>query len=449
MMNKRILIAALLGVFASQAPAQGDPLMDLLQQTRNARAAEQAENKRREAEFRANRDQQATLLRQAKAEKDATEKRSEQLIADFEKNEKDLSELETSLNQKIGQLGEMFGVVRQVAGDLRGIVGGSYVSSQPDTEGREDFLEELGRSKELPSIEKLERLWFELQREMTEGGRVVAYSAPVINPDGTETARDVVRVGTFAAVSDGKFLIYPPDTDKLTELKRQPQGRYLGMASDLEGASEGPVRMAIDPTRGALLSVIVQAPGIGERINQGSWIGYIIIGVGAIGLLLAVWRGLALMSIGGAMKRQRGDKARDDNPLGRVMLAGEQVRNADLETVESKLDEAIIKETPALERWLPLLKIIAAVAPLLGLLGTVTGMIVTFQAITLFGTGDPKLMAGGISQALVTTVLGLVVAIPMVFLHSVLAARSKALIQILEEESAGLVAERSESAGAA
>ncbi len=449
MMKKRILIAALLGVFASQAPAQSDPLMDLLQQTRNARAAEQAENKRREAEFRSNRDQQASLLRKAKAEKDAAEKRSEQLIADFEKNEKDLSELETSLNQKIGQLGEMFGVVRQVAGDLRGIVGGSYVSSQPTTEDRAEFLEELGRSKELPSIEKLERLWFELQREMTEGGRVVRYTAPVVNPDGTESQREVVRVGTFAAVSDGKFLIYPPDTDKLTELKRQPQGRYLSLVDDLEDASEGPVRMAIDPTRGALLSVIVQAPGIGERINQGSWIGYIILGVGAIGLLLAVWRGLALLSIGRAMTRQRGDKARDDNPLGRVMLAGQQVRNADLETVESKLDEAIIKETPPIERWLPLLKIIAAVAPLLGLLGTVTGMIVTFQAITLFGTGDPKLMAGGISQALVTTVLGLVVAIPMVFLHSVLAARSKALIQILEEESAGLVAERSESAGAA
>ena len=449
MMKKQILIAALLGAFASQAPAQSDPLMDLLQQTRNARAAEQAENKRREAEFRANRDQQASLLRKAKAEKAATEKRSEQLIADFEKNEKDLSELETSLNQKIGQLGEMFGVVRQVAGDLRGIVGGSYVSSQPNTEDRAEFLEELGRSKELPSIEKLERLWFELQREMTEGGRVVRYTAPVINPDGTETQREVVRVGTFAAASDGKFLIYPPDTDKLTELKRQPQGRYLSMVEDLEDAGEGPVRMAIDPTRGALLSVIVQAPGIGERINQGSWIGYIILGVGAIGLLLAIWRGLALLSIGSAMTRQRGAQARDDNPLGRVMLAGQQARNADLETVESKLDEAIIKETPAIERWLPLLKIIAAVAPLLGLLGTVTGMIVTFQAITLFGTGDPKLMAGGISQALVTTVLGLVVAIPMVFLHSVLAARSKALIQILEEESAGLVAERSESAGAA
>ncbi len=449
-MKARILMIAALGLFAGQGLAQqGDPLMQLLQDTKNARAKEQAENAERERRFLRERDQQAGLLRQAKADKAAAERRSEELIAEFEKNEKELSELETALNLKIGQLGEMFGVVRQVAGDLRGITGGSYVSSQPDTAGREDFLEELGRSKELPSIEKLERLWFEMQREMTEGGRVVRYTAPVINPDGTEVQREVVRVGAFTAVSEGKFLIYPPDTDKLTELERQPQGRYLGMAEDLEEAEQGPVRMALDPTRGALLSVIVQAPSIAERIAQGAEIGYIIIFLGLVGLLLAIERFVSLFSIGRSMAAQRGVPARDDNPLGRVLLAYEKDPAADLETIESRLDEAIIKETPQLEKWLSIIKIFAAVAPLLGLLGTVTGMIVTFQAITLFGTGDPKLMAGGISQALVTTVLGLVVAIPMVFLHSVLAARSKALVQILEEESAGLVAQRSEKAGTA
>lgn len=448
-MMKTIAVAVLCSAFLSPlAMAQpSDPLMDLLQKTKNARAQEQAENAQREARFRNNRDQQAQLLKEAKADKAATEKRSEELVTDFEANEKELSEQETLLNQKIGQLGEMFGVVRQVAGDLRGIVGNSYTSTQPDTAGREEFLEELGRSKELPSIEKLERLWFELQREMTESGRVVHYQAPTINPDGTESQRDVVRVGSFVAVSDGKYLIYPPDTDQLTELERQPARRYQRMAGDLQQADQGPVRMAIDPTRGALLSVIVQAPSLSERINQGSWIGYIIIVVGAVGLLIAIWRAVTLLNVGSAMRKQRGNTPQDNNPLGRVMLAGGAVKNADLETVESKLDEAIIKETPALERWLPLLKIIAAVAPLLGLLGTVTGMILTFQQITLFGTGDPKLMAGGISQALMTTVLGLVVAIPMVFLHSVLASRSKSLIQILEEESAGLVAQRSESRG--
>jgi len=95
------------------------------------------------------------------------------------------------------------------------------------------------------------------------------------------------------------------------------------------------------------------------------------------------------------------------------------------------------------------LKIIAVVAPLLGLLGTVTGMIITFQAITLFGTGDPKLMAGGISTALVTTVQGLCVAIPTVLLHTLVASRARRLNQILEEQAAGMVAVQSERRHAA
>ncbi|MGJ8667896.1 MAG: MotA/TolQ/ExbB proton channel family protein [Oceanococcus sp.] len=447
---KTLVVAALCSAVMAPAFAQNaDPLMDLLKQTKNARAQEQAENTKREQRFKANRNEQVRLLSEAKADKAATEQRSEELIKSFETNEKQLSELETLLNQKIGQLGEMFGVVRQVAGDLRGIVGGSYTSTQPDTVDRAQFLEALGRSKELPSIEKLEGLWFELQREMTESGRVVKYQAPTVNPDGTESQREVIRVGSFVAVSEGKFLIFPPDTDKLTELTRQPQGRFLSMAEDLQNADQGPVRMAIDPTRGALLSVIVQAPSLAERISQGAEIGYLIIALGIFGLLLAIERFVTLFSVGSKMNAQRGNAPRDDNPLGRVLLACESVKNADLETIESKLDEAIIKETPQLEKRLSVIKIMAAVAPLMGLLGTVTGMIVTFQAITLFGTGDPKLMAGGISQALVTTVLGLVVAIPMVFLHSVLAARSKSLIQILEEESAGLVAQRSETSGTA
>ena len=115
-----------------------------------------------------------------------------------------------------------------------------------------------------------------------------------------------------------------------------------------------------------------------------------------------------------------------------------------MEVLELKLGEAILKELPKFNSMLSFLKIISVVAPLLGLLGTVTGMIVTFQAITLYGAGDPKLMAGGISTALVTTVLGLVVAIPTVFLHTLVQSRAKRLTQILQEESAGMLSERAE-----
>lgn len=448
-MLKQIVLAAalVLPVAAIAQTSQPDPLLQLLEQTKNARAAEKAENAQRERRFRERRDQQAAMLKEAKAELATQERRSEELLDEFEANDKKLAELEASLTLAVGQLGEMFGVVRQVAGDMRGIAQGSYVSSQPGIE-RDAFLEELGRSKELPSIEKLERLWFELQREMTETGRVVAFETEVVNADGTKEPRDVVRVGAFTAVSDGKYLVWEADTQQLVELERQPPGRFGSMAADLEDTDTGVSRIALDPTRGALLSVLVRAPSLGERIQQGGLVGYVILSIGLVGLLMALERAVSLTLTGSAMSKQRNEAARDDNPLGRVLMAFEKDKSADLETVESRLDEAIIKETPDLEKRLPALKIFAAVAPLLGLLGTVTGMIQTFQSITLFGTGDPKLMAGGISQALITTVLGLVVSIPLVMLHQWLAGRSRSLVQILEEESAGLVAERTGSAKA-
>ena len=145
------------------------------------------------------------------------------------------------------------------------------------------------------------------------------------------------------------------------------------------------------------------------------------------------------MKIRGQLKR---DEAKTNNPLGRVLKAAEDNQGADTESLELKLDEAILKESPKINSGLSLLKIIAMVAPLLGLLGTVTGMIIVFQAITIYGAGDPKAMAGGISSALVTTVLGLVVAIPTLLLHTLLSGKAKKLLHILEEQSAGIIAER-------
>ncbi|MGB5211827.1 MAG: MotA/TolQ/ExbB proton channel family protein, partial [Gammaproteobacteria bacterium] len=191
---------------------------------------------------------------------------------------------------------------------------------------------------------------------------------------------------------------------------------------------------------------LIQAPSLPERIDQGGVVGYVIIGLGIIGLLIALWRLLLLSGISSGMRKQlKSSEASEKNPLGRILKVYDDNRMNDTETLELKLDEAILREAPALEKWQGGIKVLAAVAPLLGLLGTVTGMIATFQAITLFGTGDPKLMAGGISQALVTTVLGLCVAIPLVLLHSWVAGRSRSLIEILEEQTAGMIAQKAES----
>ncbi|TVR51634.1 MAG: MotA/TolQ/ExbB proton channel family protein [Puniceicoccaceae bacterium] len=424
-----------------------DTLEELLEQVRDLRATEQRINREREQAFLAARDRQRELLEEARAMLAAEERRADELRETFDANENLLAELETTLAQRMGTMGEMFGAVRQVSGDARGVFDASLVSAQ--IPGRSPFVAGLAESQRLPAISQLERLWFELLREMRETGRVATFPAEVVSPAGGIYRTDVTRVGVFNAVADGKFLRYLPESGQLFELTRQPAARYRSLARDLQRAEAGFAPMALDPSRGAILGLIVQTPSLIERIRQGGLVGYIILLViMPIGLLICLERFIFLGLVGRRMQRQlRSAEPAADNPLGRIMQVYLANRNDDVETLELRLDEAILKDTPKLERGLGAIKILAAVAPLLGLLGTVIGMIITFQAITLFGTGDPKLMAGGISQALVTTVLGLATAIPLVLLHSILSGKSDRLVQILDEQSAGYVAEIAERKG--
>ncbi len=436
--------ALLLALLALPLPAAAGPLDQLLQEVEQARRQEARLDQEREARFRAARERQARLLAEAKARLVAEQARSRSLRNRYDDNEKKLAEAEQRLQRRQGDLGELFGVVRQVAGDVAGVLQSSLVSAQYP--GRGKALLEMSEQKALPTLAELENLWMQMLHEMTESGKVVRYEDAVVAADGTETRREVVRVGVFDAVTDGRFLRYLPETGQLLVLPRQPARRYREMAKALQAARRGRVPMAVDPSRGAILNVLVQMPTLEERIEQGRTVGYLIIGLALFGLLLALYR---LLSLGWVSRRVKAQLAspqapRDDNPLGRVLLAWQENRNVDLETLERKIDEAVVKEVPRLQRGLSIIKILAVMAPLLGLLGTVTGMIQTFQSITLFGTGDPKLMAGGISQALVTTVLGLSAAIPLTFLHSLAAGRSRALVQILEEQSAGVVARQAE-----
>jgi biopolymer transport protein ExbB len=225
----------------------------------------------------------------------------------------------------------------------------------------------------------------------------------------------------------------------------------MGGPQAIQSGTDEIVPFAIDPVRGQLIELLTQAPDLQERIAQGGAIGYGILALGAFGVLLAIWRFLVLARESQVIRRQlknMGD-IRDDNAVGRIVWAAREQENLDVESMELRLGEAVMAEVPRINRSLPMLKIIAAVAPLLGLLGTVTGMIVTFQAITLFGAGDPKLMAGGISQALITTVLGLCVAIPMLLLHNIVHGRARHITEILQQRAVALVAERAERAGKA
>lgn len=433
-------IAFLPALNAADKPADLDAL---LEQVKREGVLEQQQNKLREADFVSSRDNQARLLAEAKAQLVFEEQRTVSLNQTFQDNENDLAEKESLLQEKSGSLGELFGTVRQISNDSRSVLENSMISAQKPN--RAEFLTAMSERKQQPTIEELRNLWLMLQEEMTESGKVSRFPVSIITAEGKMEQKNVTRVGVFSAFSDGKFLRYLPETGSLVELGRQPVERLRDVVADFESTTDGSLMpVVVDPTRGAIMALLVQAPDLKERIEQGGWIGFIILGLGAIGLLLAIQRFIYLGAVGrGVTKQQKQSTASLQNPLGRI-LAVYNDGIKDVETLSLKLDEAILREIPKIERGLITLAMLAAIAPMLGLLGTVSGMIETFQSITLFGTGDPKLMSGGISQALVTTELGLAVAIPLLLIHSAISSKSNRLVHILDEESAAIIARSAE-----
>ena len=430
--------------FAALGASAVESLDELLEQTRTSREIKANENAAREREFLADREKQAALLAGAIRDRDAAEGRSKALSATFDANEVKLAELEERMNQRLGSLGELFGVVRQVAGDGSAIMYNSLLSAQYPK--RDEFFAKLGKAKELPSIAELERLWFEIQREMTESGQVVRFRTQIVDADGKPQDAEVVRIGGFIAMSEGRYLTYLPSVGSLSVLSRQPGGDLVRFARDLQAAKDGYVEAAVDPSRGVLLSMIVQRPNILERIQKGEAVGYVIIAVGVVGLLLALYQAVFLTRTRIAVTRQlaRLDQLRLDNPLGRVLAsvkADPASIEADAEVVELRISEAVLREVPSLERFQAFLRLAVAAGPLLGLVGTVIGMIVTFQSITESGSSDPRLMANGIGQAMIATVLGLGIAVPLLFMNAGLASLSRQVVQILDEQSTGLLAE--------
>jgi len=442
-----ILIIAML-TFSANAAAQ--TLEELAEIVRRAASTEGQINQEREAEFIRERDNQRKLLAAANAEKRREEQRSDDLKSEYDRLERELAELTTVLQERMGNLGELFGIVRQSSGDIQAALNDSMVSAQRP--GRGEFLSELAQRKALPNVQELRVVWERMVTEIAESGKVVRFNTTVERANGAKEDTEVVRVGVFNAVSDGSFLDWDStkSTENLIELARQPAARYRSAAGNLQKAAPGEVSaMAVDFTRGQILRAVVQSKTPAERIKEdGGPVGYVIISVGIFGLLLCLWKAFVLYTTGAKMRGQlKQESPNKGNPLGRVMSIYTDNPDTDIETLELKLDEAILRESAPLETGLSFIKVLYVVAPLLGLLGTVVGMIATFQMITLFGTGDPRMMAGGISTALVTTVLGLCVAIPLTLLHSFLQGKSKALIQMLEEQAAGIIARLAERSG--
>jgi biopolymer transport protein ExbB len=431
------------------AGAVGTTLEDIAQKAATARAAEAKQDQARETAFKQAYAKAQTQLNEALAARTAAEARSNALSSAFDANLTRIAELEVLLEEHQGNLGELFGVTRQIAGDAASELRQSqlatrFASGAADAD-RETFLNRLATAKALPSIDELNRLWFELQREMTASGSVVRHTAPVRSAGADAVEREVVTVGPFTASAGDVYLGFVPGEKLFSEFARQPPARERGVARALAQApSDGYVEAVVDPARGSLLALYVGRPDWRERIEVGGMIGYITIAIGVLGALLWLAQLVYLLLVRAAVAWQVRHPAQPSrrNPLGRLLLAFNDgaARGRAGDVAELEISAAVLREVPRLERFQSLLRLVVAAGPLLGLIGTVIGMIITFQSITAAGATDPKLVAHGIGQAMIATVLGLGIAIPLLFANSLLSGLSRAIIQILDERGEGLLA---------
>ena len=422
------------------ATTHANQLDDLLKQVKADRVSEAKLDKKREAEFLSARADKSALLTKATKELADQNVRNKRLTKEYAANEILLAQKEVELSNATGTLGEMFGVSRAAAANAFGQISTSIVSAEFPNRG--ETLNRIANAKEIPGLADLEELWFALQTEMTESGRISQFSVDVTNLDGTKSTETITRIGTFNLVSANGYLTYNDEVGQVQPLPKQPAGYITGTASSFFDTDSGYSAVYIDPSRGGILSLETRKKTVEEFFHEGKEVGYAITVLLIVGLLIALERMIVLGGMSSKIKAQEKnlDKPNENNPLGRLLKVFYDNQSVDAETLELKLDEAILRETPKVDRGVNLIKMFAAIAPLMGLLGTVIGMIMTFQTITLFGTGDPKIMAGNISLALVTTALGLICALPLILIHSIVAGKSKSVLQKLDEQSAGLIA---------
>jgi biopolymer transport protein ExbB len=432
-----------------QVQAADGKLDQLLQQVKQDRISEGKIDKTREAEFTSARADKQALFNKATRDLKNEKARGDRLRKQFSQNETALAQKAVELDNAKGDLGEIFGVVRRQANETIGTITGSIISAEYP--GREKLLIKLAEAKELPTIRELEELWIALQTEMTESGKISNFDVEVVALDGETSTQKVTRVGNFNLMTDKQYLVYNIDTLQVQPLGRQAESHFLDTVKDFATTPAGSyTKLYIDPSKGTLLRLNTQKATLHDRYEAGGLVGYIITGVLALGMSIALIRfiGLTLtqMKMSGQLKNTSNPSK--SNPLGRILNVYQSNKDCDVENLELKLDEAILRELPSIDRGITVIKILAAIAPLLGLLGTVVGMINTFQQITLFGTGDPKIMAGSISMALVTTAQGLIAALPLIFVHSLVAGQAKSVMNVLDLQSAGIIAAHSEKENA-
>ncbi|EGR0890883.1 MotA/TolQ/ExbB proton channel family protein [Vibrio cholerae] len=425
--------------FASVANASTN---SLVQQATQEKAQQQQHNQQREAGFV----QTAQELQAAKAEllaeRNRLQKEADQLSSQFSDNENTLARLEETLRLETGSLGEMFGVVRQNAKELQSELDQSVTGVEP--RAHQQSIDDVVAAKTLPSMAQLRGLWQAMSEEIRASGQVQTTEIQWLNGQGETQTVPALRLGSLGLISEQGYVKW--DNARQQALSYQQLPSDFPTFSHIRTLVDGDVvTMKVDPSRGVLLEQLALTPTLSQRLQAGGVIGNVILVLLGVGLIIALYRGAILATLRQKIKAQlKNPEQPGNNPLGRILAVYNKEQQRSVEALELRLLEAVVDEQNHLEMGLSMLKLLAALAPMLGLLGTVTGMIETFQVITQFGNGDPKVMAGGISMALVTTVEGLIAAIPLLLAHNILSAQAEAIRNILEKQGIGLVAQQAE-----
>ncbi len=419
--------------------AQENTLQALLMNVKNKQQQSMQINKERETAFLAEQSQQKKLLFKAEEAFRDVQAQNQPLLQETIKNDQTIQELNEELASEIEALGDIYSVLNSFTNEISKDLTQSMIHGQFPQ--RQQILTELNNKQTLPTLAQISQFWFTLLHQMIETSYIAQFPAKVIDQKGNTKEQEVTRIGTFTAFSEGKYLTWLPLSQEFLVLQRQPSTKLTQIAENFSLSSSTIQPIVIDPSQGKLLAMLTEKPLLNEHVQSGGIVGYIILTLGALGAMLIFYRFIYLWLIQKQIMRQLAniDSPQESNPLGRIMLTAISSQ-ANHSQLEYELDEAILKEVTPLERGHGFLKVLTGVAPLLGLLGTITGMIETFQLMSLYGTGDAKLMSSGISQALVTTALGLIVAIPLLFGHNIITTRSKRIVHLLDEQCAGLMA---------
>lgn len=423
-------IVLFLGAMLALLHATPQEMQALLEKAKSAKTLQDQENAAREARFKSSLAQQKALTAQAQAQLEALKKESIKLNTHIDTNEKKLAALEEKLHIRSGNLGELKGIIKQMAGDFYEF----FVASATAKPASTQFLKTLSSANRLPNIATLTSFWTTVLEELSNGYFVQKTTLPLIGANGAVREGALLIAGAFGAVYEGNYYNYDTQSGMFVELGKQPGGALSSWANAAYDATKPLFDMPLDPTRGELLRLSTASPTIGERIDQGSTVGYVILFIGGLGLLFALYKFWVFVRLDIALHKKL-----FSSPLVQLENFYQTHAHLLLDQLEHALESHLSKARTSIEKGLSLLKLVATLAPLMGLLGTVTGMIATFSAITLFGTGDPKLMAGGISQALVTTVEGLIVAITLLFIYTLLNTRAKEIIAYLDERALELL----------